>query len=56
MSKINITNKEIERKTLNFRKKIQQSFKIPNPLNKSLSPEINSTKNKQLHKGKEIFH
>jgi len=39
MSKNNITNKEIERKTKNFKKKLSESFKIPNPLNESLSSE-----------------
>ena len=43
-------NKEIEIKTVNFRKKLQESFKVPNPLIKSLSPEANLKKNKKLNK------
>ena len=50
MSKSNITNKEIERKTVNFSKKLQESFKVPNPLIKSLSPENNLKKSKKLNK------
>ena len=59
MSKSNITNKEIERKTVNFRKKLQESFKVPNPLIKSLSPEANLKKIQQLRADRDpsgLFH